>query len=112
MNLREWALARAIRPRADRWDRQGKLPVLAKTMGTPILVGDQDAPVRPGRARRVPYARVQECVLPLGAKHLEAALEAQGRRIVVDASEVGDDLVRGDDLSVPVHGGACQRAAS
>jgi predicted site-specific integrase-resolvase len=61
----------------------------------------------------VPYARVQECVLPLGAKHLEAALEAQGRRIVVvDASKVDDDLVRGDDLSVPVHGGACQRAAS
>ena len=54
----------------------------------------------------------QDRVLRVGAEHLEAALEAQGRRIVVvDASEVRDDLVR-DDLWMPVHGGAWQRAAS
>jgi predicted site-specific integrase-resolvase len=68
---------------ACRWYREGKLPVPARRAGRLILV-DPVPSLVPAETVAV-YARVST----------EAALSAQGRRLlVVDPAKVDDDLVR------------------
>src|SRR6266851_2271774 len=114
VNLTEWAHAQGIHvTTAYRWYREGRLPVPAQKVGRVILVspGTAAAPSPQGGAGL--YARVsshdQEADLDRQVARLsawaaqaglpvvmvEAALGAHGRRMVVlDGSEVTDDLVR------------------
>jgi predicted site-specific integrase-resolvase len=87
MNLAAWAERNGVaRVTAYRWFRAGLLPVPARRVGRLILVDEPIGEADP-RARTAVYARV--------SSYVQAALAAQGReRVVVDAAEVDDDLVR------------------
>lgn len=85
MNLKEWAVATGISyATARRRYESGTLPVPAYRLAllrdpavSTIVVEHRDRSAR------------------FGAEYVEAALEAQGRRLlVVDTAEVDDDLVR------------------
>src|SRR6266545_3525802 len=84
MKLAEWARANGVHPQtAYRWFRQGTMPVPARRLpsGT-IVVEHQDRLAR------------------FGVEHLEAALAAQGRRLlVVEPGETSGDLM-GDMIEV------------
>ncbi len=81
MNLAAWARANGVHPQtADRWLRQGTMPVparrlLADPRATMIVVEHRDRLAR------------------FGVEYLEAALSAQARRLaVVDPGETSGDL--------------------
>ena len=76
--MKEWAAREgAGYSTARQWYADGLLPVPARKVGGLILIGDGE-----GRAAA-------------GAGYVEAALGAQGRRLlVVDPAEADDDLVR------------------
>src|SRR6266540_1037393 len=83
MKLAAWARVNGVHPQtAYRWFRQGTMPVPARRLPadptvTMIVVEHRDRLAR------------------FGVEYLEAALGAQGRRlVVVDAGEATDDLVR------------------
>ncbi|MBM0226721.1 hypothetical protein [Micromonospora sp. ATA51] len=87
MNLKQWAEREGVHQVGTyRWFREGKLPVPARRVGqlilrdpavTTIVVEHRDRFVR------------------FGAEYVEAALAAQGRRLlVVEPPEVDGDLVR------------------
>jgi predicted site-specific integrase-resolvase len=96
MNLAAWARANRMHPQtADRWLRQGTMPVparrlLADPRATMIVVEHRDRLAR------------------FGVEYLEAALSAQARRlvVVVDPGDTGGDLV-GDMVDVLT--GVCAR---
>ena len=91
MNLSEWASRVGVsRFTAYRWFREGTLPVPARRAGRLILVD-----VLPDPGAQTVVAGHRDRLPRFGTEHLEVALPAQGRQIVVvDEGEADDDLVR------------------
>jgi predicted site-specific integrase-resolvase len=124
VNLKEWARQQGVHPvTAYRWFREGKLPVPARRAGRLILVDPAPASVSAeglavgrvvtevgsalnGKRRKFLALLRDDSVTAIvvehrdrfarfGAEYVEAALSAQGRKLlVVDPAEVDDDLVR------------------
>ncbi|RZU76214.1 putative site-specific integrase-resolvase [Micromonospora kangleipakensis] len=115
MKLAEWARRNGVHPQtAYRWFRDGTMPVPARRLPSGTIMVDmvvsrvvtEVGPALNGRRKRflglLRDPNVTTIVVEhrdrfarFGAEYVEAALAAQGRRLlVVDPAEVDDDLVR------------------
>ena len=109
MNLKEWARGQGIHPMTGyRWFRDGKLPVLAhrvESLSVSRVVTEVGSALNSKRLRFLALLRDESVTTIVvehrdrfarfGSEYVEAALSAQGRRLlVVDPAEVDDDLVQ------------------
>ena len=94
MKISDWARQQHIHPRtAQRWFEAGNLPVPARRLPSGTILVEEPTP-QDGRVGTI-VVEHRDRLARLGSEYIEAALLGAGRRLlVVDPTEVEDDLVR------------------